>query len=63
MIKNKNPVTFERALECITNILNFDTDVTPTFRASQDTVKHSSSINFYTPTRDETENIHANHDD
>ena len=49
MVKNPRPVTFEKALECITNLINFDTDTTPTFRASMEQPKAYNYIDFYTP--------------
>jgi hypothetical protein len=58
MVKNPKAITFEKALECITNLINFETDTTPTFRASMEQPKASTQINFYTPQReDELENI------
>ena len=58
MVKNPKAITFEKALECITNLINFDTDTTPTFRASMEQPKASTQIDFYTPQREEDlENI------
>ena len=39
MLKNPNAVTFEKALECITNLINFDNETTPTFRATMEQPK------------------------
>lgn len=66
MAKHPKPITFEKALECITNVINYDHRTTPS------TVKHNSpiikpnemvaspSINFYSmnePTQPFKENV------
>jgi hypothetical protein len=50
-------VTFEKALECITNLINFENDTTPTFRASMEKPQTLAKVNYFTPKRDDEENM------